>query len=112
MLPLGAAKDKHFSFFQRSCQLGLKALKKTFCSTLNSRIGELVVSFLMSRTGYKRLSLPYRVSRLRISRDHGQTAWPSVRLSTIFSRNLSTFKRLIPKTGDRTTNLHSRPESK
>ena len=53
----------------------------------------------------------YRVSRLRISHLHGRTEWPSARLSITSSRNLSTFKRLIQIKGDRTTNLHSRPES-
>jgi len=51
------------------------------------------------------------VSRLRISHLHGRTEWPSARLSITFSLNLSTFKRLIQITGDRTTNLHSRPEN-
>merc|ERR1711936_1526098 len=51
------------------------------------------------------------VSRLRISHLHGRTEWPSARLSITSSRNLSTFKRLIQIKGDRTTNLHSRPEN-
>ena len=32
-MPLGAAKDEHFSFFQRSCQLGLKLHKWILSNT-------------------------------------------------------------------------------